>query len=63
MRFVFTLVFYILSNGYRTGFISHKRALTNGDPWMSTLAEHAMNHQHDMVWEDLTVVNTDSHMY
>ena len=41
----------------------HKRALTNGDPWMSALAEHAMNHQHDIAWEDATVVDTDPHMY
>ena len=27
----------------------HKRALTNGDPWMSALAEHAMNHQHALL--------------
>ena len=41
----------------------HKGVLMNGDPWMSALAEHAMNHQHDIASEDATVVDTDSHMY
>ena len=31
----------------------HKRALTNGDPCMSALAEHAINHHHDIAWEDV----------
>ena len=37
-----------------------KRALTNGDPCMSALAEHAINHHHDIAWE---VVDADPHMY
>ena len=41
----------------------HKRALTNGDPCMSALAEHAINHHHDIAWEDATVVDADPHMY
>ena len=41
----------------------HKRALTNGDPCMSTLAEHAINHHHDISWEDAIVVDADLHMY
>ena len=31
----------------------------NGNPWMSALAERAMNHQHNIAWEDATVVDTD----
>ena len=41
----------------------HKRALTNGDPCMSALAEHAINHHHNIAWEDATVVDADPHMY
>ena len=41
----------------------HKRALANGDPWLSTLAERAMNHQHDIAWKDATVADADPHMY
>ena len=41
----------------------NKRALANGDPWLSTLAEHAMNHQHDIAWKDATVADADPHMY
>ena len=41
----------------------HRRALTNGDPCMSALAEHAINHHHNIAWEDVTVVDADPHMY
>ena len=41
----------------------HKRALANGDPWLSTLAERAMNHQHNIAWKDATVADADPHMY
>ena len=41
----------------------HRRALTNGDPCMSALAEHAINHHHNIAWEDATVVDADPHMY
>ena len=34
----------------------------NGDPKMSALAEHAMNHQHDIAWEDATFVGTKPRM-
>ena len=37
----------------------HRRALTNGDPCMSALAEHAINHHHDIAWEDAIVVDAD----
>ena len=41
----------------------HRRALTNGDPCMSTLAEHAINHHNNIAWEDAIVVDADPHMY
>ena len=41
----------------------HRRALTNGDPCMSALAEHAINNHHDIAWEDAIVVDADPHMY
>ena len=41
----------------------HGRALTNGDRCMSALGEHAINHHHDIAWEDATVVDADPHMY
>ena len=41
----------------------HRRALTNGDPCMSALAEHAINNHHNIAWEDAIVVDADPHMY
>ena len=41
----------------------HKRALTNGEPWMCTLTELAMNHQCNIAWEDATVVDANPRMY
>ena len=41
----------------------HRRALTNSDPCISALAEHAINHHHDIAWEDAIVVDADPHMY
>ena len=38
----------------------HNRALTSSDPWMSALAEDAMNQQQDIAWEDAT--DTDTRM-
>ena len=37
----------------------HKIARTNGEPWTCTLAELAMNHQHNIAWEDATVVDAN----
>ena len=39
----------------------HRKALTNGDPCMSALAEHAMDHHHDIAWEDVIAVDADPH--
>ena len=52
-----------LDRHFKLGLKKHKRALTNGDPCMSALAEHAINHHHDIAWEDVTVVDADPHMY
>ena len=41
----------------------HRRAVTNGDPCMFALAEHAKNHHYDIAWEDAIVVDADPHMY
>ena len=41
----------------------HRRALTNGDPCMSALAEHAINNHYNIAWEDTIVVDADPHMY
>lgn len=41
----------------------HKRMLLNSDPWMSALAEHAMNYQHNITRDDGTVVDADPQMY
>ena len=41
----------------------HRRALTNSDPCMPALTEHAMNHHHDIAWEDATVVDAEPNMY
>ena len=41
----------------------HRRALTNGDPCVSALAQHAINHHHEIAWEDAIVVDADPHMY
>ena len=56
-------MFYVGETGrtLQTRIKEHKRALTNGDPCMSALAEHAINHQHDIAWEDATVVDADPH--
>ena len=40
----------------------HRRALTNGDPCMSALAGHAINHRHNIAWENVIVVDADPHM-
>lgn len=40
-----------------------KRVLTNGQPRLFALAEHAMNHQHDIAWADATVVEANPLMY
>jgi len=40
-----------------------KSVLKSGDPWMSALADRAINYQHDIAWEDATVADADPHMH
>ena len=37
----------------------HKRALINGEPWTSAIAEHVINHRHDVAWEGPAVVDSN----
>ena len=39
----------------------HKRALTSGNPAQSAVAEHAVDHVHEIDWKEAEVV--DSHPY
>ena len=41
----------------------NRRALKNGDPCLSALAEHAINHHQYIAWENMTVVDAVPHMY
>ena len=63
MALVMCPILVKLDGHCNSGLNNTEGALTNGDPCMSALAEHAINHHHDIAWEDAIVVDADPHMY